>query len=360
MCTDYVLEAMKASIANHEYCTNEEEKRCGMLYKVKYFVWYALLIFLSPHKEIQRYRFVACMTPASEQRVISYVGSSDIFRFARLMDNIHSIRKNISVFSAYGVKRRFAITLQSVAFWIKHKEELKGYFHFILEYYAIAYFLNDYRFKEYISPCMYERYCTLFSYLGRAFGAKLIGVQDGAAINIGIPAKIYCDEMNAFDAFESDIIKTFIKNKDCKYIYTGFVSSLTWEKFQNKSKPIIAIASQDWFTGKTLSLVERIMQNPSSQNYTVMVFPHYRESEEEYNELKSRYPELMVQAGKRYSNIDILITFYSTIVYDFWSINPELDVRCLHIDGYEPGYYKRNHVKVYESEKTLVEGIFQL
>lgn len=89
----------------------------------------------------------------------------------------------------------------------------------------------------------------------------------------------------------------------------------------------------------------------------VIAFPHYREKERQYRNIKKEHPELLIETNDRYSNIDLLITFYSTIVYDFWSVNPKLNVKCLRIPGYEPGYYGRSNVEVYDEVYRLVGSI---
>ena len=352
-----LLEAFLASIANHEKCSSGEEKKRGFGYKCKYLMWYLLLIFFSPRKEVTYDTFAACMTPVNERRIRDFSGLRELYRFAKLNSSFSTIKRNISVLSSYSLIHRVGILKSGIGFYIRYKKELRGYIHFILEYYSIATFLNDYHFDKYITSGMYDRYCTLFSYLGRMNGARLIGVQDGAAVNIDVPAKVYCDEMNCFDEFESNILRKFIKNSDCKYIYTGFKSILTWSDFKRSGKKVLAIASQDWFTSKTIELIEEMMKSDIPDFWDVIVFPHYRETEEPYKQVREKYPSLIIEHKNRYRNMDLLITFYSTIVYDFWSVNKELEVFCLRIPGYIPGYYDRSNVHVFDAPHDLVEWV---
>ena len=352
-----LVQAFRASIANHEKCSSGEEKKRGIRYKIKYIIWYLLLTFFSPHRNVGGCVFAACMTPVNENRIKKFGNLTDLYRFAKLNASFDAVCKNISVLSGYSLVKRINILCSAIAFYKRNKKTLKGYLHFSLEYYAIAYFLNDRKFRRYLTPGMYDRYCTLFSYLGRINGATLIGVQDGAAVSIDVPAKVYCDVMNCFDEFESRILRKFIRNQDCKFVYTGFTSVLTWSEYKRTGKKVMAIASQDWFTGKTLELVSSIMDSDIPEKWDVILLPHYRESREIYKDIREKYANLIIEHDKRYKNIDLLVTFYSTIVYDFWSVNKDLKVLCLKIPGYEPGYYERPNVSVYEDMSELIKGI---
>ena len=352
-----LIEAFTASILNYERCSVSDNKKRGIIYKIKYIIWFILLVLLSPKYKDNSDGFVACMTPINERRMKQFRPTKELYRFAKLNASVSAIKRNISVVSGYTYTQRLRIVFDSITFYLNNRNSLKGYLHFTLEYYAIAKFLNDHRFKEYITPGMYERYCTLFSYLGKIYGAKIIGVQDGAAVDIGVPAKLYCDEMFVFDEYEAAIIKKFIKNDDCKFRFTGFESVLTWHHLKKRNKKVLAIASQDWFTQKTLELINGIMSSPVAKVWDVVIFPHYRESMESYEKAILLYPNLIVEPEKRFDNVDLLVTFYSTIVYDFWAINNELTVFCLQIPGYEPGYYGRKNVKVFSGIDSLAQAI---
>lgn len=352
-----LLNAMKASIRNHEFCTEREEKKRNLSYKIKYISWYILMIFISPYTKITGDTMVCAMTPVNEKRLKNYTENGVMFRFAKLNSSFFQMQRNVSVLSSLSLKRRLSVSLNAIRFYKRNKKDLKGYLHFVLEYYSIYNFLKEKQVTAIVSPCMYDRYCTYLSYLGHAYGVKLIGIQDGAAIDIKVPCKIYCTQMYCFDKFEGDIIRRFILNDDCEYIYVGFSSVLEWEDIDRNGKYVIAVASQDWYTRKTLALLKCFLKECDSKKYTIVVFPHYRERAEQYDELKSEFPELIIKTGKRYRNVDLLVTFYSTIVFDFWSVNPDLNVKCLKIEGYEPSYYRRPNVSVYEKDSELVGSI---
>ena len=352
-----IINAFIASIRNFEYFCNSDNTKRGFIYKIKYITWFICLLIFSPRYKEEEMTFYACMTPINEKRLEFFRSNCNPYRFGKLNISISVIRKNKSVVSDLNFLERIKIFFEGLFFYIRHISKLRGYLHFTLEYYAISSFLGKKKFLEYITPGMYERYSTLFSYLGRLFKAKLVGLQDGAAIDINIPVKIYCDEMYAFDEFEANNIRKFLKNDNCKFIYTGFISVIKWDQYPRSDKKVMAIASQDWFTGKTIDLVESLMKSPLPESWDVILLPHYRETMDMYSQLQGKYPNLIIEPKKRYANVDLLITYYSTIVYDFWSVNKDLIVFCLSIPEYIPSYYDRNNVNVFNNTSDLIKAI---
>ncbi len=352
---DIVKNAICASIDNQEWMNRNNKKSNARMYKIKYILWYLLLTLMSPRKKVTSKKFVGTMTPVNEKRLKPFSDNAEYYMFAKLNSSIKQIRTNRSVLSPYSFKERISILIAAVKFYIDNYSELKGYLHFTFEYYSIAYWMIDFMPDVIITPGMYDRYCTFMSYLGYQMSIKLIGVQDGAAIDISVPRKIYVDEMYAFDDFEVNIIKSFVNNDSCKFITTGFTSTIDWKVFPKKKNKIVAIASQDWFTQKTIELIDAVMSKNGSTNYTFILYPHYRENAQLFENIQSKYPHLIISQRDRHKNIDVLITFYSTIVYDFWSVNEKLPIMCWHIQGYDPGYYKRENVHVFDDVHALAE-----
>lgn len=352
-----LLNAIIASVKNHEWCSKNGERKISFFYKAEYIIWYLLLIVISPHKENTSCKMVCAMTPVNEKRLLEYAEDVEMIRLAKLNMLPSKMRKNYSFFSPYSIKKRCMTLYNATIFYFKYRKKLNGYLHFTLEYYGIAKYILEQNISEIISPCMYDRYCTFLSYFSYSNGIKLIGVQDGAAIDIDVPNKIYCNQMNCFDEFEAEIIKHFISNEDCKFVYTGFKSMLNWSNFEKNGKYTIAIASQDWHTRKTLNLLDIILKKCDMKKYNIIVFPHYRENLKQYEPIKKMYPELILEKRTRYRNIDLLITFYSTIVYDYWAVNQFLPIKCLKINGYKPSYYDRYNVSVYDDADDLVNSI---
>lgn len=350
-----VVEAMAASIANHEKYSQSDNRNRGLLYMVKYLIWNVLLAVLSPQLAVTSKRMVCATTQLSEKQLIAYAEHGEYVRLSKLNASIRQMRINRSVLSPYGQIQRFKLLVKGILFYLRYHTSLEGYPHFTIEYYTIAWYLQDQHPEEIVSPNTYERYSTLLSYLGHSMGIRLIGVQDGALIDIDVPAKLYCDEMHVFDAFEADMFRHCIQSEHCQYIQEGFQSTLKWTDYPPKSdKRLIGIASQDWLTEKTLVLVERLLTALDPDHFEIVIYPHYRETMEQYAEIQKKFPGCKIETQVRHRNIDVLITYYSTIVYDFWSVNPELPIVCLKIPGYEPSYYQRDNVNIYYSIEDII------
>lgn len=350
-----LLEASIASISNHK-SFDSVQKKYNLLYMLKYIVWFTLLIFIAPYKKESSNRFICATTPNNYRRLKDFCHVDECVTFARLNSDLGGMRKNKSILSPFSFIERINILFKAVSFYFQNKNRLKGYIHFILEYYAVAEYMTKFKPKTLISSGMYDRYCTLFTYLAKGYGIESIGVQDGAAIDINVPYKVYCDKMYAFDEFEVKTIKKFMMKEDCEYILMGFKSYLKWEQYP-KTKKLIAIASQDWFTGKTKMLIRYIAPKVNFDEVEIIVYPHYRENVAQYKEIINEFSQIKIVTDVRHSNIDVLITFYSTIVYDFWSVNQSLPVVCLHINGFEANYYRRENVYVAENMEEVVQKI---
>ena len=202
-----LITAIKSSLLNDKHMSEIHQKTKGKSFKIKYFIWCILFFFLSPKKEIKSKKFVAMITPVGEERLKSYSEYEEYYKFAKLNDSILKIIHNRSVISPYSLKERCTIFLGGIYFYNKNKSIFRGCLPFVLEYYAIAYFIAHMPIEEIIFQGLYDRYSTLISYLGFFKGIRIIGVQDGACVIDNVPAKIYCNKMYCFDEFEEQKLK---------------------------------------------------------------------------------------------------------------------------------------------------------
>ncbi len=341
-----IVNAMTASISNFKCYTKKHKAKRGISYIIKYYIWLAIMVFFAPKRNIMSKRMVCAISTLNKKQLLRYADNDELFCFSKLNSSVAGIRKNLSVFSPYRISTRIGMLVQGVKLYYRHRTELHGYMHHVLEYYVIASYLYEFKPKEIFSPNTYERYCTLLSYLGHGLGIRLVGIQEGMIINIHAPAKVYCDEMHIFDQFEENIFREIILNADCEYICEGFTSTLNWGEFASGGKITIAIASQDWLTDKTIWLASELISKLDYNRFAFVIYPHYREKLAQYAGFLKQHPDCQVETKLRHRNIDLLITYYSTIVFDFWSVNAQLPVVCMHIPGFEPSYYKRSEVSV--------------
>ncbi len=350
--------AIMASIDNYRFQRQHNATDRTNLYKAKYICWIGLSILFSPRIKINNNRFVAVITSIGEKRIEELYPNEDIFRFARLNDSFANLMLNRSVLSPYGRLKRIGVLCDSLAFFWRHRNELKKYVHFSIEYYFIANYLCHFSIDEIVFQGVYDRYNTFFSYIGKALGIRLVAVQDGACIVSSIPRKLHCDKVFCFNEFEEENYRKIVESNSCEYVHIGYRSLIKWSRFYDSSKFIIGIASQDWLTSKTMEIIDALMNYSQSKEYIVILFPHYRESLLSYQEVIKKYPQLIVEDRYRYSNINVLITYYSTIVYDFWNINEDIKIVCYRIPGFDAAYYKSERVHICQNTEELISEVF--
>lgn len=359
MESDSIYNAICKSIKNGNFLDNAQHQNSkGIVYKIKYLVWYILLIFFSPRLKGTQNIMVCAINPVGEKKLLPYSSDSNLFRFAKLNDSLNKIRKNRSVLSTYNIHERLLITKKAIQVY-KSYDKLHGYLPYVLEYYAICYYMIDKKVKSLYCQGTCERYGTLLSTIAEKYHIYVVAVQDGACVVTNIPEKIFCNEVKCFDEYEASQFKKINKNEKCVYEYIGFSSNIKWSRLGIEKK-IVALASQDWHTNLTKKLARKIMYELKRYNVEVVLFPHYREDVRIYDNLKNEWPNLIISRSERYSNVDILVTFYSSIVYDFLSIKPSLNIVCLQIPGYTPAYYNRENVRVCKKIDEVILELRQL
>lgn len=354
-----IVDAINASALNDIYCCKLQKKNKGLLYKIKYFLWIITLILFSPYTDIKTKKFICVTSELTDKRLKEYSDNGEYFKFANTNKSFNDIRNNLSVFSPYNFFRRIYLLFNGLSFYLKNRNSLKGNWHYTTEYYVISFYIIDKKIEEIISAGVYERYCTFLGYLGKSMKIKVVGIQDGAIIDIDPPKKVYCNEMYVFDEFEKRMFRRIAMNENCIYHLTGFKSTLQWKEFEKKDKTLVGIASQDWHTEKTIDIIDNLSKILDPDRFQVVVFPHYRETIEQYEKVQREHPNIIFESGPRYNNLDILITFYSTIVYDFWSVNKTLPIICQYIKGFKPAYYNRNNVKVVKNTEDVGKAVLE-
>lgn len=358
MNKDKFLQAINASYENQQYLLRKEQVEFGLKEILVHFVWLCILIFLSPHKS-DRYRKIYMVYSERHIKALNCYDVKEVFSLGKCLSDMQSIRTQTSCFSPFGRLERVKILFKASVFFLKNRKKIETPYTYLLEYYSIDVFL-DYEHPE-VVYCAghFDRYMTVLSYLLDYKEIKLIGSQHGILANVDIPNKIIFYRFDAYDEHEAKRAKKFIKNDDCIIRIKGFTSDLEWIH-NKKQKVIVAVASQDRHVAVTKQLLKLMMQSLDLNKVEVIVYPHYREKSDEYRDLKQDYVDLKFLNKQRYSNIDILVTFYSTIVYDYFAINPSIKVVCFALPGFEVEYYERDNVHVYKNMQDFIEGLAEI
>lgn len=340
-----------AASENAAFYRSKDGKNKSAIYQIKYFCWVLALILMSPHKEIKGDETVWVFSKIAEKRISSYIGNAAVFRLGLYNSSIRNLHTNISVISPYSPILRIKLAVLGVRLFCK--DNLGCNLGEYLEYFFIVNYLFNHQINHVYLNHACERYNTLITHVCFELGIEIILIQDGAAIGLNFPNKLFANKAYVFDLFEEKILRKYVSNKDCKFKHIGFCSTINWKTFsKSRNIKLIAIASQDWHTSQTNILVKELLKVIEGSNTLLIVYPHYRESRKDFAAFNS-CDNVLIEPHSRYKNIDILITFYSTIVYDYWSVNPDLEVLCQRIHGYTPAYYYRNNVKVFNSASDL-------
>lgn len=187
---------------------------------------------------------------------------------------------------------------------------------YYLEFLIIKNLLDNNDIKEVIIAGHQDRQATWLSYLCQEKEIIFIISQHGILSSLGAPNKIYADKVFSYNVFEEEFFKNYlIKNRDCKYFIKGLESTFDVKELNNGLFNI-GIFSQYGETLETLKLVKYLKKIPE-KNCNLIVYPHPREDKKVYEKLKNQGVNVSYE---KHSDIDVLLTYRSTIIYDYKSL----------------------------------------
>ena len=126
--------------------------------------------------------------------------------------------------------------------------------------------------------------------------------------------KIFCDTYTLlFKESEDFFISNLSKNRDCVIITNVYNSNIT-ARFSCKDSQIIVLAFQNDNFQLDKLLLNEILK---SSKIKPLVYLHPATSKKIQNGLRQQYPDIDFFLKERFSNVDILITRYSTIGIDY-------------------------------------------
>ena len=268
---------------------------------------------------------------------------SDISKKNTIVSYLTFKEKIITLFKSIASFSRVKISKKYLAYWID--------FNFIYK------FLKKNSFSNMNVAGHFDRYATWMSLLCEAEGINYRVKQHGAICKLDMPNRIYCNELTSFNNCEIELFKSYIiKNKDCVYKEVPFKSKLTFKEIEKQEGIVyIGIASQDAVTEHTIELIEKINKNVKFK-VNILLYPHYRESISQFEGIR-KFENVEIYTDFKHKNVDMLITFFSTIVYDFLIYNPKINVVCLPPKDIEMGFFQLSNVEVRYSDEDLIEYI---
>lgn len=189
----------------------------------------------------------------------------------------------------------------------------------------------------------YDKYATWIAYIAKLNRLQLTISQHGANSSYDLPHKIPANRVEVFSKAEEQMFRATILEPDNTDFYIkGFKSSISFLEGHFNQKTI-AIASQPGYEHSVVSLIEEIFTIDKKIN--IIVYPH--PSDRFMNGNLTLGGNVNVAKKERYSDIDFLLVFTSTLAYDYWS--------CPLFQGKVLCYYDKNCiVALYDDERAVV------
>lgn len=164
----------------------------------------------------------------------------------------------------------------------------------------------------------YDRYSTWLSHLAHAMGKQVEIHQHGLVSSLQIPQRIHCDNLFCYTDKQRELFARYIvRNESCCYTLTGFTTVAQFEEYIEKDGVLIGIAGER-NPEECISTAHDILALlPAAK---VIIMPHPGESINTYQTLlasEQASGSIVVELLKRYSNIDVLVSRMSSLVYDY-------------------------------------------
>lgn len=350
-----LLLAIKKSIDNQMAYTNFKDQKAVAIYCIKQVLWMLCLCLFSKYKRYTQ-QTVCFVCTIHQEKMMNKKGFHELICLGKSNCRLSELKKKHSYFSCYKFHERIKLLFAAAKYVCKHRRQIE-IISVGMEYFVLNDFIKQ---NKPIKICMaghFDRYTTFLSYISYYSGYQYELFQHGIIASSQIPQKIFCTKFHVFDEIEMEKIKAFILNMDCVFEIDKFISTFEWSMFSKiPNRKIICFASQDKHTKTSIIIIRKLLKIIENTDCILIIYPHYAEKENAYREFRKN-AQIVVEKEKRYKNVDCLITFYSSLAYDYFSINDEIPVFCYRICGYEASFYSKSNVYVINDMKTLCRKV---
>lgn len=336
---------------NGEFVLKINNQSNNLSFKTKYIIWLISIIFFSKRKCIDlkevNFSYSKVHDKFFMKNNVKITHGGEIYNF-------YKIKKCNTIMCNFNIINRNNIILKSLYYFIRYKIEKKYIFMWI-----DFMFINEFIIKNNINIINicghYDRYTTWITYICKKNNIMINISQHGAMAKYRLPYKIYCNNFYAFNITEKYFIKkNLIENIDCNFIIKGFKTNLIFKTLKKDEKKIyLGIASQPKFTKSTIEIINYI-NYMYKDKVKILLYPHFREDIEQYQSIvKEKKCELYL--NEKHKDVDVLLTYYSTIIYDFVSINSNSIYVCYPPEGIFMSFFEMKNLKVIYQKKDLVK-----
>lgn len=341
---------------NANFVLDLNKQKNNVFYNIKYLIWILSVIIFSKTKPVDL-KEVNFSYNKVHDKFLNFKGVK--ISHSSEISKIYLIKKNNTIMSNFNTGYRVVLLIRGIGLGIKYKIKIRDMCYW-LDFIFIYTFIIKNKISK-INICgHYDRYATWISYICKRQNVNFNISQHGALSNYKLPNKIYCDNFYLFNYIEEKVVKEYlIINDSCNFIIKGFKTNLKFINIdKNKKIVYIGIASQPKFTDKTIDIV-RYISKEFGERVRVIVYPHFREDLNKYKDIENM-ANLQVYIEQKHKNIDILLTYYSTIIYDYMSVGFEGKYICMPPEKTYMSFFELENLEVLSGKQQLNEYISNL
>lgn len=351
----YNLDIFYYGRRNDEFFRKIEKRRLSLKFNLKYFVWIIMMIVFSSKNKLNINKAYLIYGNMHENIFLTEDSKFKIYH-GTILKNISDIKSKVTIMSLWSFKERILLLSKGIYSAVTNKIPFREIW-FWVDFVFISEFIEKSNLEELNICGHFDRYAIWVSYLSKENNVIFNISQHGALSEISLPIKVLCDKCLVFNEMEQEFFRKYvILNKDCKYEIKGFKSNIIFKKIKKQDKYAhIGIASQPTFTRQTIEIVN-YLHNKYNKIIKIYVYPHPRENFAELVELK-KDGKCEIYTDTKHNDLDILVTFYSTVIYDFLSVNKNIQVLCLPPKEVNMSFFYLKEVVLIEEKEAIDEYI---
>jgi hypothetical protein len=343
-----------SGIENHEYYNAKHNKKTGneLFGEVKYFAWIIYILLFSPYYKITNKKIYIIYSRIHEKILENSRDSENSVYIGRILSNPKVVFNKNSYFSTFGTKERIELFVNSFFWQVRNNVNIK-YFAHGMDFFILYSFIKRMNLNEIVISGHFDRYATWLSLICKKEKISITISQHGALERINLPHKINANTVICFNTNEEEFFKKYILNNDkCIFVNKGFISSLKFYDYEKNDKIVIGIASQDLYTFETLKIV-RYLNDKYFSMIKIVIYPHPREDKNIFSEFRKQ-KNIEIETECRYRNIDILFTFFSSLVYDYLKFE-SVKIICYPPKEIEMSFFNNKRVTVIKKIEEIDE-----
>lgn len=226
-----------------------------------------------------------------------------------------------------------------------------------LEFYILYNFFKKNKISKVVTRGHYDEVNTWMGEFSKCFDFSLVLFQHGIVLSdIHIPYKIFYSEVYVFDRYSKKIFRNnYVSNPECKYELYKYKASCEFKTILDKRENTIYIGIVEQCNPNWVRfIIRQIEENYENNIYKCYVMLHP-------NSLFKYEGNNIECTREKFSNIDVLITDFSTLALDYARENYKVKIiytrktECFQDYSF---YYCENEDSINEELQKVKEGKF--